>query len=403
MSGNSGKVLILGLGGAGGSVVSRIAAQGINGLDTAVIDTDRAALNALDPKVKILAAGGDWSWGEGSGCGGDVIRGEQAIAGERQRIMELITGGYRFIIVIAGLGGGVSTGGIRTVASTIRSRKIPSVFMLTTPFSFESFARRKAAADCIDQLLPVTDILIRLPNDLLFSMLPPDCPVETAFAKSSDELARTAIGICGILNCKNSFNVDYAGFMAILRGKKCQCSCGIGLGFATEQSPDRAAAALKQLVESPFLGGVDKMAEADAMIVSVCAGPGLQLGEMKRTLESVAAFAGKNTEVISGFSTASFMGNAMQIAVVTIRYDESEKAKLPAQTEDVQEKKSPAARRSPKKKKSAPELEQGFLELTNFSKGIFINTVPVMHDGEDLDIPTYQRRGIIIDKGHSAK
>ena len=402
MSGNNGKVLILGLGGAGGKVVSRIAAQRINGLDTAAIDTDVAALKELDPNVKVITAGGDWSWGEGSGCGGDVIRGEQAVSGERHRIMESISG-YRFIIVIAGLGGGVSTGGIRTVASTIRSKKIPAVFMLTTPFSFESFARRKAASECIDQLLPVTDILIRLPNDLLFSMLPSDCSVETAFAKSSDELARTAIGLCGILNCKNSFNVDYAGFMAILRGKKCQCSCGIGLGFVTEQSPDRAAAAIRQLLDSPFLGGVDKMAEADSMIVSVCAGPGLQLGEMKRTLESVAAFAGKNTEVVSGFSTAGFMGNAIQIAVITIRYDETEKAKSPERKAEPSEKKGSVLRRITKKKKSAPELEQGILELTNFSKGIFINTVPVMYEDEDLDIPTYQRRGVLIDKGHTAK
>ena len=405
MSTGNEKILILGLGGAGGKVVSRIASQGINGLGTAVIDTDQTALSAMDLNVSVIAAGTNLSWGQGTGCGGNVIRGEQAISGERHRIMDLISG-RKFIIVVAGLGGGVSTGGIRTIASTIRAKKIPAVFMLTTPFSFESFGRRKAAAECINQLLPVTDILIRLPNDLLFSMLSPDCPVEEAFAKSCDELARTAIGICGLLNCKNSMNVDYAGFMAVLRGKKCQCSLGVGLAVPSEQNPDRSAAAIKQVLNSPFLGGVDKMAEADVMIVSLFAGSGLPLGEMKRTLEAVSAYAGKNTEVISGFSTAPFMANAMQIAVITVHYDESEKAsavnQIPVATEEP-EKKEPSVRRAPRKKKSAPELEQGMLELTNFSKGFFINTVPVMYGDEDLDIPTYQRRGILIDQGHTAR
>lgn len=407
MSTGNEKILILGLGGAGGKVVSRIASQHISGLDTAVIDTDQDALQTMEPNVQSLFAGSCLSWGQGTGCGGNVIRGEQAISGERHKIMELISD-KKFIVVVAGLGGGVATGGIRTIASTIRAKKIPAVFMLTTPFSFESFGRRKAAADCIEQLRPVTDILIRLPNDLLFSMLSPDCPVEEAFSKSCDELARTAIGVCGLLNCKTSLNADYASFMAVLRGKKCQCSLGIGLGIPSEQAPDRSATAVQQVLNSPFLGGVDKMAEADVMIVSLFAGPDLSIGEMKRTLEAVSAFAGKETEIISGFSTAPFMANVMQVAVITVRYDEEEKAKAKAAVsvpvviaEEPEQKEAP--RRSARKKKSAPELEQGMLELTNFSKGVFINTVPVMYGDEDLDIPTYQRRGIIIDQGHTAR
>lgn len=398
------KVLILGLGGAGGKVVSRIAAQRISGLDTVAVDCDIHSLDSLDSNVGRLVAGTDWNWTPGSGCGGDVIRGEQVISNERQRIMELIDG-KDLIIVVAGLGGGIATGGIRTVASTIRSKKIPSVFMLTTPFSFESFAKRKAADDCIKQLLPVTDILLRLPNDLLFSMLSPDSSVEQAFSRSCDELARTVIGICGILNCKNALNVDYAGFMALLRGKKCQCGIGVGIGFPTAENPDRSGTAIRNMLQSPFLGGTDKLSSADAMIVSICAGPGLQLGEMKRTLESLAALGGSNTEVISGFSTAPFMGQALQAAVITVFYDPEEKQNVQEKHTVSQETKKigTAVKRSLDRKKKIPELEQGILELTNYSKGIFVNTVPVFYGDDDLDIPTFQRKGIPVNKGYSAK
>lgn len=396
MSGTNGKVLILGLGGAGGKVVSRIASQRIAGLETAAVDTDLRALESLDPAVVRLAAGTDWNLGAGSGCGGDVIRGEQAVSNERQRIMELVSG-RELIIVVAGLGGGVSTGGIRTVASTIRSRKIPSVFMLTTPFSFESFARRKAAAECLEQLLPVTDILIRLPNDLLFSMISAESSVEAAFSSSCDELARSAIGICGLLNCKNTLNVDYAGFMSLLRGKKCRCGCGIGTAVPTEEEPDRSAVAVRRMLESPFLGGADRIAGADAVIISVCAGPGLQIGEMKRTLENVSSLAGKNAEIVSGFSTAPFMGQSLQVSVITVFYDEAEKNRI-AESSAQPEENTVTVKR-PKRKKTAPEFEQGILDLTNYTKGLFVNTLPVMHGNEDLDIPTFQRKGIPIDKG----
>ena len=89
MSTGSEKVLIIGLGGAGGKVVSRIASQKIAGLGTAVIDSDRAALAEMDPDVTVLEAGSNLSWGRGTGCGGNIIRGEQAVSGERQRIMDL--------------------------------------------------------------------------------------------------------------------------------------------------------------------------------------------------------------------------------------------------------------------------------------------------------------------------
>ena len=48
---------------------------------------------------------------------------------------------------------------------------------------------------------------------------------------------------------------------------------------------------------------------------------------------------------------------------------------------------------------STKDFEQGELPLQNVSKGIFLNTTPVNHNGEDLDVPTYQRKMIIIDKG----
>ena len=108
MSTGNEKILILGLGGAGGKVVSRIASQHISGLDTAVIDTDQDALQTMEPNVQSLFAGSCLSWGQGTGCGGNVIRGEQAISGERHKIMELISD-KKFIVVVAGLGGGVVT------------------------------------------------------------------------------------------------------------------------------------------------------------------------------------------------------------------------------------------------------------------------------------------------------
>ena len=48
-------------------------------------------------------------------------------------------------------------------------------------------------------------------------------------------------------------------------------------------------------------------------------------------------------------------------------------------------------------------LEQGVFELQIFNKGAFANVAPTLFKGEDLDIPTYQRREAMINKGTTSK
>ena len=47
-------------------------------------------------------------------------------------------------------------------------------------------------------------------------------------------------------------------------------------------------------------------------------------------------------------------------------------------------------------RKSAPKMRQGQLPLEIVSKGRFDKSEPTIHKGEDLDVPTYIRRGVAL-------
>lgn len=396
-------VLILGIGGAGCRVIRSLLSGGC-AFGLGAIDTDREALAPLaDKSVNCILAGSGWTWREGSGCGGDVIRGEQAVAKERHAITKLMEG-KQLVVTVAGLGGGVATGGCRTIASVARALKIPAVFMLVTPFSFESFAKRKNAEECIEDLLPIADIVMRIPNDLLFSMLPSETPFEEAFAKSCEELARSAVGICGLLNCENSLNSDYAGFMAMLKGKKCSCGLGVGCAEGSE-GLDRCGIAVERMLESPFLGGTGKLESTDAAIVTVTGGADLQLGEIKRTLEIVCNLIPETASVLTGVTIGENVMDRVQVTVVCIKYDQ-----VPQQMRKETPWASPPSRPARETPSAAPSaetpsvpLEQGMFELQIFNKGAFANVAPTLYKGEDLDIPTFQRREALINKGTTSK
>ena len=47
-------------------------------------------------------------------------------------------------------------------------------------------------------------------------------------------------------------------------------------------------------------------------------------------------------------------------------------------------------------KKAPPKMRQTQLPLEIISKGRFDKSEPTIHKGEDLDVPTYIRRGIAL-------
>lgn len=84
------KPMILGIGGSGGAMLEQLSfLPGIEAYTLALIDTDRNSVSRTAAQCSITASA-DWGTTSGSGCGGDVIRGERAIARERSAIARML-------------------------------------------------------------------------------------------------------------------------------------------------------------------------------------------------------------------------------------------------------------------------------------------------------------------------
>ena len=397
----NGKALVVGLGGCGVRILDFL--RGIpraKWLVTLAVDTDGGVLAGTRADA-VINASADWNSKSSAGCGGDIIRGERAVSHERTNLKEHVRG-FSLLIVTGGLGGGTATGGVRTLASIAREEGIPAIFLLTTPFSFEAHSRRKNADDCLREILPVADVVLTMPNDLLFSTLPPDTPAENAFATSAHEMASTVVGIASVLRCRDLIGTDFATFMRALHKRK--ASCGIGVGFAENSDGlDRCALALSRMLESPFLGGSEAMKRADAAIVTLTGGPDLELGELKRTLELAAGVLPKNIEILSGANVCDEAAGSVQMTAVIFQYaPESKPEPLPRRA-PVPEPVSPTPGRADELplpfSAASNNVEEVELGLQSYDKGVFEKFPAIRFHDEDLDIPTYQRRNIRIDKG----
>lgn len=392
-----GRVLVLGLGGEGVRILDALrrnpAAQWIS---TLAVDTDGSMLKECEADEKINASS-DWSLRSNAGCGGDIIRGERAIARERANLMQRLKE-FQLVIVAGGLGGGTATGGVRTIASVARACNVPAIFVLTTPFSFEAYARRKNSDTCLSEILPMADLVITLPNDLLFSTLPPRAPVETAFALAAKEMAATISGIASVLRSRDLIGTDFGSFMQALREKRADCGVGVGVAGSSD-GLDRCALALERMLESPFLGGMESIRKANAAIVTVTGGKDLELAEVKRALELAANVLPKDMRLVLGANTCEEATGSVQITAVVIRYEQIALEAVVGSARNRRASQAETRAASLHARDAEQEQEQGLLALPSYSRGYFEKFAITKFHDEDLDVPTFQRRNITVDKG----
>jgi len=157
------KIRVVGVGGAGGNVIDRLADERIPSVDTLVVNTDRQALSA-SRATRHLVLGETVT--RGLGAGGDPLVGRQAAEESAAALRERLRGAD-MVFIAAGMGGGTGTGAAPIVARVARDLGALCVALVTRPFSFEGRRRAQIAAQGIATLRDVADTLIIVPNDRL--------------------------------------------------------------------------------------------------------------------------------------------------------------------------------------------------------------------------------------------
>ena len=392
------KTTVMGIGGAGIKIARALSGiKGSDWLNIGVADTNEAALN--DSGISdAFSVGIEWTQGEG--CGGDPARGARAFAHKAKKDIEGFISGSSMLILVGGLGGGSATGGIPVISRSARKLKIPTICIVTTPFSLEGQLRHNIAEEGLRNLLPDADVVIPVPNDILFTSLDADTPISAAFAESDRAVASAVLGLTEVMRCKNLISTDFADLKALLKGNKSLCY--IGLGVSDETMDDRCAGAVEKLFNSPLLGGKRILKGADAILITAIGGDDFNIGEMKQALDVLRHASGDDTRIVLGLNTDSVYDGKIFITVVAIEYDEST---MPVKkTSSV----SSGSTHKPWNKSfiittedtmPAGELVQPELAFQHTSRGYFTKASPTMYKGEDLDIPPFQRQGITLDKG----
>ncbi len=422
-------IKVFGVGGAGSNMVEQMAKEGFPGISFTVLNTDAQRLenspttHKLRLESKLL---------RGLGTGGDPELG-RAGAEEHTTELKALCEGADVVFIVAGLGGGTATGAAPVLAGIAKAAGALVLGFVTLPFDCEGGRRQRQAQEGLDQLKAAADGVICLSNQKVFKLIDENTSLIDTFKITNDLLADGVRGIWQLLTRTGLIDIHFADLCAVLRGRHAESS----FAAAEAMGANRSREVIEKLATHPMFDGGQMLSEAEAVLVSLMGGPDLTMAEVNRVMEQINRQC-ENAQVMMGAAVDEAFKDRLSVTVVATRRSSAARSpSVDAGAEPVESTSTTPENRSPlesrllspsmssrpasrfvapppemtsekreqllekqsttgRQRKAASRLRQGQLSLEIISKGRFDKSEPTVHKGEDLDVPTYIRRGVAL-------
>ena len=419
-------IKVFGIGGAGCNAISFMAGEQSEEISLIALNTDAQSLESCAASEK-FCFGAKITYG--MGAGGDSELGRFAAEHDLEKLREFCEGA-NIVFILAGLGGGTGTGASPVVAQVAKDSGALVLGIVTTPFEFEGSRRHRQAQLGLQQLKSIADAVICLPNEKVFKLIDEKTTVSDAFNLTNEFLAQGVFGISRLLTQTGLINVDFADLCSVTRNLHAESS------FATAQAigENRVPQMLEKLLAHPMLENGELLENSESLLVSLVGGADLTMAEIKRVMTEISRHC-ENAHVIFGATIDEAFASRLSVTLVASGKTQHEEKYLSAPRADGRAVTSitpqtemdgqlldststlrpasrlvaPAPEMTDEKKeqlltkqtglrprKSLRRSQQNELPLEIISKGRFEKSEPTIHRGEDLDLPTYIRRGIAL-------
>src|ERR1700739_4365504 len=311
------RIVVLGVGGAGGNAVNNMITSGLEGVEFIVANTDAQAL-VSSKADRVIQMGAQVTQGLGAGAQPEVGRAaaEEAIDTIRDHLA-----GAHMVFVTAGMGGGTGTGAAPVIARTARELGILTIGVVTKPFHFEGQRRMRNAESGIAELLKEVDTLLIIPNQNLFRVANEKTTFADAFALADDVLYAGVACISDLIVKEGLINLDFADVLSIMR-EKGKAMMGRGEASGEKRVLKAAVAAISNpLIEDPSIK------RASGLIISITGGKDLTLFEVDEAATRIREEADQDANIIVGATFDQSLEGKVRVSVVATGIDNLEPAR----------------------------------------------------------------------------
>ncbi len=427
---------IVGVGGAGCSIIDRLLIEGVEPSELIAVNTDLQALSSSVAAQKIQLG---HSLTHGLGAGGDP---EVGMAAAQDALPELRSAveGSQIVFLAAGLGGGTGSGSGPFMAHAAREAGAVVIAVVTLPFGFEGRRRKEQAVAALDHLRQLCHAVICFENDRMAELVAPKTGIQQAFVAADETMSECIRGILAILARPGIMKVGIDDLLTVLRSDDPRCLFGHG----ESDGDNRAHEALAHALRNPLMERGKLLESTGNLLVHISGSNNLTLAEVEILMTELNRHIADETHLLLGTSIEPRLGSKLAVTLISSlgspypaihqvetpravelvpevtaaaepAAETGEEADLP---EDVPEPEPVLARRSrpapiapiARNVRSAPapepkptpvpektkEVKQEVLQFEPVSRGRFEKSEPTIIEGHDLDVPTVLRKGFRV-------
>ena len=419
------RVKIIGVGTAGSAMVDQLSRDEFAAASFAFLNTDSSGPSG--PTKQLLL---DTTPVRGLGTGGDPERGRK-LSEDNFEKLKVLTAETEVVFLVAGLGGGAGSGVLPVLARAARDSGALVLAFVTLPFECEGNRRQQQAQQALEQLQLTCDGVLCLPNQKAFQLLDAKLSFLETFRATTRLLTEGVRGVWRLLMHRGMIQIHFEELCALLRAQHGESY------FATVEAagPTRTADLLAKISPHPLLDGGQALEGAASVLVSILGGPDLSMADVNQVMQDVNARC-PQAQVIMGAAVDDNFSERLAVTLIATRPRKAQPAKVssprlpeaetpataaefgaellhpteaerpktrivpPAPTLTLEQRDEIISKQTGKsgrtRKQTSPRMRQTTLPLDIVNKGRFDKSEPTIHKGEDLDLPTYVRRGIAL-------
>lgn len=300
------KLTVIGVGGGGGNAVNNMIAEGLEGTDFIVANTDAQALT-MSKASRLIQLGALVTEGLGAGSLPEI--GQAAAEESIDEVMDHLADTH-MCFVTAGMGGGTGTGAAPVIARAARDAGILTVAVVTKPFAFEGKRRMEMAERGIELLRQAADTVIVIPNQNLFRVANASTTFEKAFSIADQVLLSGVSCITDLIVKEGLINLDFADVKTVMRDMgRAMMGTGVGSGA------NRAVKAAEASIANPLLDE-RSMKGARGVLVSISGGMDMTLFEVDEAATRIREEVGDDADIIVGAIFDQALEGQFKVSVV---------------------------------------------------------------------------------------
>ena len=311
------RIVVIGIGGAGGNAVNNMIASNLEGAEFVVCNTDAQALShaSTDSRIQLGA-----TITQGLGAGAKPEVGRAAAEESIDTIIEHVEGA-NMVFITAGMGGGTGTGAAPAIARACRERGILTVGVVTKPFAFEGHKRTQFAEMGIEELKHNVDTLIIIPNQNLFRIANEKTSFADAFKMADNVLYQGVRGVTDLMVKPGLVNLDFNDIRTVMSemGKAM-------MGTGESDGEKRAITAAESAISNPLLDDVT-MKGARGVLVNITGSSSMTMFEVDEAANRIRAEIDDDAEFIFGCTFDEALAENIRVSVVATGIEDAARGK----------------------------------------------------------------------------